>query len=174
MRRSFRARWRAAVLPALLLVTAAPSARGQGEASCTFGRCGLRMEGRFLLRGSAGDTIARPRWWYDPQLPLSALVSDSSRRLAARFNRDGHRAKSLAAIGALLLLGGVTVAYGHDADWGDMSLVDRGDAAGLWGTRVAVSGLALTLIAAQRWSRAVVWRDRALWVHNQGLDRPSP
>jgi hypothetical protein len=162
------ARFRASLLVvAVALSVGTPTqARAQETPRAAFPETALRMEGRVLLRGTRGDTLARPGWWFDASLPLDALLSDSAKTLGAHFNREGRRAQAIAAVGGVLLLGGLGVALGHDNDVGDLTLVNRGDAAGLWGTRIAVGGAAIALIGSDLWSRAVPSRDRALWAHN--------
>lgn len=144
-------------------------AQAPSTGTCSLATCGLRVEGRVLLWGTPGGVVGRPQLWYDAPLPIQLLRSDSSRALALRYNREGRRAQSLTALGGLLVLGGIAVAAGHDGDWGDLTLVNRGDRVGVFGTRVAVAGVFVSYLGNRMWWQALLWRDRAIWEHNRSV-----
>ena len=154
---------RRVVLPSLLLACAAVqpttmSAQAASDTACSYSRCALRVEHRFLstrlVRGANGESVSR-LGWFGSGVDVLLAGSDSAAHYARQYRSKRTTSDALGFASAALAIVAVTTTD---------DFLESGP--------VLLAGIALELIALPFWLGARRSLDRSVWWYNQGLPRP--
>jgi hypothetical protein len=154
---------RGVVLPSLLLACAAVQpatlhAQAVPDTACSYSRCGLRIDYRFLstrlVRGTTGESVAR-LGWFGRGVDVLLAGPDSAAYHARQYRSSRTTSDVLGFASAALALAGV---------WQTDDFVK--------GRPLFLAGVTLELIALPFWLSARRSLDRSVWWYNGALARP--
>ena len=152
---------RKAAIVLVTLVTLGIRAGAAQEPACTWDRCALRVQSSLfsmkVVRGSAGETVAKLGGFGPRIAPLAASPDTAVQRYYAQFRGAANRATAL-TLGGFALGVAAVVAYSHHDT--------RGSAGWLLGASALVD---IIQFAEQR--HASDRLERAIWWYNRGLPR---
>lgn len=131
--------------------------------ACTYDACSLRVEGRQVLRGYAGDDVLTLGTWGAASLAPFVTAPDSAVHYAAEFDRHYTPGTRSATIGALgILIGSLLV----QARAPSSSPFDRENLPVVGSIVVSVAVFTYGMRRLDRATRAL---SRAIWWHNRNL-----
>jgi hypothetical protein len=142
----------AALQPASVRAQAAP------DTACSYSRCALRVEHRFLstrlVRGAAGESVAR-LGWFGSGVNVLLAGPDSAAYHARQYKSRRTTSDALGLVSAALVLAEV---------WTTDDFAEGGV--------LLLAGATLDLIALPFWLGARRSLDRSVWWYNRELPRP--
>jgi len=152
------------------LLTCAEAARGQAagaDSVCTYRSCALRFEGSRLVRGVAGEMVARPGF-ISPVRLEPHMAGDSALFYAAKHDRAATRAAWLSNGGTLALLAGLTIAVIRDRRCEALASgsCQDGDALHVTAAGLALGGSVATFASIPFTRQARRLQARAVWWNN--------
>lgn len=159
---------------ALLLTVTAAAAQTTApvDTACSYSACALRFEENRVVRGAAGELVAKPGF-FSPIRLVPLVSGDSALAHAVRHDRAASRGAWLTNIGGLAMLAGVVVAHARDAncDRNMFGLCNDGDSWHIAATGLVLGGSVMTFAGIPFMRRA--WREQArtVWWHNAQFAR---
>lgn len=157
----------AAVLTLLVWAETARAQVAGTDSSCTYSSCALRFEGGRLLRGVAGETVARPGV-IGPIRLTPHVAGDSAIHYAAKHDAAATRAAWLSNGGAAALLAGLAIAVMRDRSCEpfDFGSCRDGDALHVVSASLAIGGTVATFASIPFVRQAWRFQARAVWWNN--------
>lgn len=155
---------------AVTLLLCATDARAQEPApgpQCTYMDCALRFEGGRLVRGAAGETVARPGFFRPVRL-VPHVTGDSALAFAASHDRASTRAAWLSNGGTLAMLAGFAIAMIGDrgCEPFQSGTCRDGDALHITAGVLVIGGAVANFASIPFARRAWRLQDRAVWWNN--------
>jgi hypothetical protein len=142
----------AAVHPATVHAQAAP------DTACSYTRCALRIEHRFLstrlVRGASGESVAR-LGWFGSGVNVLLAGPDSAAYHARQYRSRRTTSDAIGVVGGALALAAV---------WTTDDFVESGG--------LLLASATLELISLPFWLGARRSLDRSVWWYNRELPRP--
>jgi len=139
----------AAVYPAVARAQTAP------DSACSYTRCALRVEHRFLstrlVRGTSGESVGR-LGWFGSGVGVLLAGGDSAAHYARLYQTKSRTAEVLSILAATMAFAGTL--QGDD------------------GAPLLIGGITLELAALPFWLGSRRSLDRAVWWYNRDLPRP--
>jgi len=164
---------RSLAVPAAVVITLlsyAAAARGQAasaDAACTYRSCALRFEGSRLVRGVAGETVARPGF-ISPVRLMPHVAGDSALFYAAKYDHATTRAAWLSTSGTLAMLAGLAIAVIRERSCEPSGLgsCPDGDALHVTAAGLVLGGTVATFASVPFTRQAWRLQARAVWWNN--------
>jgi hypothetical protein len=150
-------RWSVVALVVVLLTMSSGRIAAQGDSTCTWDRCALRLHGTFfgvkLVRGANDEKVTR-FGWSPPALPFLAERSDSAARHYASYRSKQRKSALMSLLGTGAIVVGAIIANDNDNAIGPGLF--------LGGLTLTIGGGVVALSAHNELSRAIWWYNRTL------------
>lgn len=154
----------ASATPPSVIAPIAPLAcDGSGTVADTYTACALRSEGTVIRRGSTGEIVARPGFFFRPAAVTRLVSGDSAMAYARLFEHQQRRAQQFGTVGGLALIGSVVLAQAARSSRNDP---DRQEKYLLPAMGLSLVGLTFSLPVGFYSHRAAQSLSTALWWNN--------